>query len=134
MLRVTPPLLAFVAAIGDLILGTALAISVLPITSPLTVRYPSRSRTLTLEYKSDDGVAAYWGIWLNTGGWGSHRHFSIQPTTGRFDQIDRAIRTAPMGTSPHWPAHWSVRLTLGEIPRPHADSLIDEKGPQAAAH
>ena len=97
--------------------------SLLPITSPLTVRYPSRSRTLTIEYKSDDGMAAHWGIWLNTGGWGSHRHFSIQPTTGRFDQIDRAIRDGAVGSIPAMGKRaWSVRLTLGELPRPAAPS------------
>jgi len=89
------------------------AFSSLPITSPMTIRYPARSRRVTMEYKSEDGMAAYWGVWINTGGWGSHRHFSIQPTTGRYDQIDRAIKDGSAGMVGSLGKRvWSVRLTL----------------------
>lgn len=88
--------------------------SSLPITSPMTIRYPTRSRRVTVEYRSEDGMAAYWGIWINTGGWGSHRHFSIQPTTGRYDQIDRAIKDGAAGMVASLGKRvWSVRLSLG---------------------
>jgi hypothetical protein len=94
--------------------GAWKAFSTLPITSPIHVRYPSRSRRLTMEYRSEDGMAAYWGLWINTGGWGNHRHFSIQPTTGRFDQIDRAIKDGTTGTVAALGRRaWSIRLTLG---------------------
>jgi hypothetical protein len=87
--------------------------SSLPIMSPITVKYPTRNRRLTMEYKSDDGMAAHWGIWINTGGWGAHRHFSIQPTTSRFDQIDRAIKDGTVGSvAPMGKRAWSVRMSL----------------------
>lgn len=90
------------------------AFSTLPITSPMTIRYPARERRVTMEYKSEDGMAAYWGVWINTGGWGSHRHFSIQPTTGRYDQIDRAIKDGAAGMVAALGRRvWSVKLTLG---------------------
>jgi hypothetical protein len=68
---------------------------------------------MTMEYKSDDAMTAYWGIWISTGGWGTHHHFSIQPTTGRYDQIDRAIKDASAGTIGAMGKRvWSVRLSL----------------------
>lgn len=92
------------------------AFSALPITSPIVVKYPARSRKLTMEYKSEDGMAAHWGIWINTGGWGTHRHFSIQPTTGRFDQLDRAIKDGSAGTvSSLGKRVWTVRVTLASM-------------------
>ena len=115
-----------------------------PITSPMIVRYPTRRRQLEISYASgspdaideDDEastsasaskttaaaveshtpVPAYWGLWINTGGWGRHRHFSIEPTTGRFDQIDRsekdhsAGKVAPLGT-----VSWNVTLRAQPI-------------------
>jgi hypothetical protein len=84
-----------------------------PIESPLVVRYPTRSRTLQVEYHSDDELAAYWGIWISTGGWSAHRHFAIEPTTGRFDQIDRAEKDRSAGNLPgsgrlDWSVRWSM--------------------------
>ena len=58
---------------------------------------PSAKRSLQIEYASESGLAAYWGIWINTGGWGGHRHFAIEPSTGRFDQIDRSMRDGSAG-------------------------------------
>ena len=90
------------------------AYSSLPITSPLTLRYPSRHRHMTMEYKSEDGMAAYWGIWINTGGWGTHHHLGIEPTTGRYDQLDRSIKDGSAGNVAALGRRaWSVRLTLG---------------------
>jgi hypothetical protein len=87
--------------------------SSLPILSPITVNYPTRNRRLTIEYKSDDGMAAHWGIWINTGGWGAHRHVSVQPTTARFDQIDRAIKDGVVGSvAPMGKRQWNVRMSL----------------------
>ena len=87
--------------------------SSLPITSPMTIKYPTRQRSATMEYQTEDGMAAYWGVWLNSGGWGSHRHFSIQPTTGRFDQLDRAIKDGTVGMVASMGKRvWSVRLAL----------------------
>jgi len=89
------------------------AFSMLPITSPITVRYPTRNRRITMQYHSEDAMAAYWGLWVNTGGWGGHRHFSIQPTTARFDQIDRAIKDGAVGTiGPMGKRVWSVSVSL----------------------
>ena len=86
-----------------------------PITSPLEVRYPSRvGRRLAISYESPDDMAAYWGVWINTGGWAGHRHFALEPTTGRYDQLDRAVhdqsagRVEPLGRR-DWAVQWSVR-------------------------
>ena len=85
-----------------------------PISGPVVVRYPTRNRSVKIEYTADEGPAAYWGIWITTGGWGGNQNFAIEPTTGRFDQLDRAIsdgsaaRLAPSGRQ-----DWSVRWTLG---------------------
>jgi hypothetical protein len=85
-----------------------------PISSPLTLDYPTRKRSLQIEFSSEDGLSAYWGIWINTGGWDGNRHFAIEPVTGRFDQLDRAVadgsaaRVSPLGRR-----DWSVRWTLG---------------------
>ena len=84
-----------------------------PIESPFVVRYPGRGRTVQISYASDDDIHAYWGIWVNTGGWAGHRHFAVEPTTGRFDQIDRAqkdnsvAKVDAMGR-----CTWSVRWSL----------------------
>ena len=67
-----------------------------PITLPGIVNYPSRGRSLKLSFESSD-LAAYWGVWINTGGWAGHKHFSLQPTTGRFDQLDRSTRDGSAG-------------------------------------
>jgi Domain of unknown function (DUF5107) len=84
-----------------------------PINGPFVVRYPTRGRSVSIEYTSESNLPAYWGIWINTGGWSGHKHFAIEPTTGRYDQIDRSIwdgsagRIAPMGR-----CDWTVRWTL----------------------
>ena len=66
--------------------------SVEPIATPAVVSYPGRSRKLQIEYASEDSIVAYWGIWIDHGGWARHDHFAIEPTTGRFDQLDRAVK------------------------------------------
>jgi hypothetical protein len=84
-----------------------------PISGPVTVRYPSRGRSLSVEYSSEDSLPAYWGIWINTGGWAGNQHFAIEPTTGRFDHLHRAVldgsagRVAPMGRR-DWAVRWTV--------------------------
>jgi hypothetical protein len=83
------------------------------IAGPATVRYPSRSRSLRIHYASSDGLPAHWGIWINTGGWAGHRHFAVEPTTGRFDQIDRAINDHSAGrVKPLARRDWSVKWEL----------------------
>ena len=85
-----------------------------PIDGPAVVRYPSRGRSLRVEYASPDELPAYWGIWINTGGWAGHHHFAVEPTTGRFDQIDRAVaddsagRLGPLGR-----LDWTVKWVVG---------------------
>jgi hypothetical protein len=85
-----------------------------PIATPVKVRYPARGRSLSIEYASEENqLPAYWGIWINTGGWAGNKAFSVEPTTGRFDQLDRAVgdgsagRVEPMGRR-----EWSVKWTL----------------------
>jgi hypothetical protein len=84
-----------------------------PINSPLTVQYPSRKRSLQIEYASESNLPAYWGIWINAGGWGGHKHFAIEPTTGRFDQIDRSLRDGSAGqVGPLGRVDWMTRWSL----------------------
>jgi hypothetical protein len=85
-----------------------------PIDAPLTVRFPTRNRSVRMEYSSEDGLPAYWGIWINTGGWMGHRHFAIEPTTGRSDPIDRSIKDGSAGVvAPQGRRNWTVRWVLG---------------------
>jgi len=84
-----------------------------PAEAPVVLRYPERGRRLTVEYASEDNVPAHWGLWINTGGWAGHRHLAVEPTTGRFDQIDRAIRDGSAGrVGPMEKVTWQVRWTL----------------------
>jgi hypothetical protein len=84
-----------------------------PISHPLTIHYPTRSRRATIEYHSPDAMPAYWGIWINTGGWGAHNHFAIEPTTGRYDQLDRAIKDHSAGkVDAMGQRTWSISISL----------------------
>lgn len=85
-----------------------------PAQTPMVLRYPERGRSVTIEYSSEENLPAFWAIWINTGGWAGHRHLAIEPTTGRFDQIDRAIRDGSAGrVGPLEKVTWQVRWTLG---------------------
>lgn len=87
--------------------------SAFPIAGPAMVRYPARGRSLKIEFASEDPLNAYWGLWVNTGGWAGHRHFAIEPTTGRFDQLDRAVRDSSAGKLPgSAKVAWTTRWTL----------------------
>jgi hypothetical protein len=89
------------------------AFSVESISLPALVNYPSRGRSLKLSYESSE-VTAYWGVWINTGGWAGHKHFSLQPTTGRFDQLDRSTRDGSAGmVGPSARCDWSFQMTVG---------------------
>jgi len=84
-----------------------------PIESEVTVRYPTRGRTVQIAYDTEDDQPAFWGIWINNGGWNNHRHFAIEPTTGRFDELDRSIKDGSAGrVEPMGRREWSVRWVL----------------------
>jgi hypothetical protein len=84
------------------------------IESAFLVSYPARKRSLRIEYKSEDGMPAYWGLWINTGGWAGNRHFAIEPTTGRYDEIDRSIKDGSAGKiEPFGRRQWTVRWLFG---------------------
>ena len=89
-----------------------------PIRSPAMIRYPERSRAVELEFASDEGVEAYWGIWINTGGWAQHQHIALEPTTGRFDQLDRSVRdqsaaSVDASATVSWTVTWRLRADEG---------------------
>jgi hypothetical protein len=86
-----------------------------PIRSPFDVRFPSRGgRSLRVAYASEDGLAAYWGVWINTGGWAGHHHYAVEPTTGRFDDVERAVHDESAGrVGPLGRRDWSVRWEVG---------------------
>jgi hypothetical protein len=84
--------------------------SVAPISSRVVLRYPARKRFVAIAYSSKDDLAAYWGIWINSGGWSGNRNFAIQPTMGRFDQLDRSVTDGSAGrVGPGGRCEWSVR-------------------------
>lgn len=89
-----------------------------PIHSPCLLKFPTRGRQLRISYEKEEGPDAYWGIWVNTGGWAKHRHCGIEPTTGRFEQIDRAIRDRSAAcVQPLGRLDWGVRLTVEPVGR-----------------
>jgi hypothetical protein len=58
-------------------------------------------------------MPAYWGLWINTGGWCGHKHFALEPTTGRFDDLERAVADHSVGRIPplskrSWVVRWTV--------------------------
>ena len=84
------------------------------IDAPAIVRYPSRSRRVEIRFRSEDDLPAYWGVWINTGGWAGHHHFAVEPTTGRFDQVDRAVKDDSAGTvGASAQVNWLVTWSLG---------------------
>jgi hypothetical protein len=79
----------------------------------LRLCYPTRRRALTVEYRSRDAVAAYWGVWINTGGWAGHRHLAVEPTTGRYDALDASVADGSAGrVAGGATARWQVALTV----------------------
>ena len=86
---------------------------------PAVVRYPSRGRQVAIAYGCDGDVKAYWGVWINTGGWAGHRHVAVEPTTGRYDALDRSVRDGSAGRLPPLGAtSWTVSWTLGKLAYP----------------
>ncbi|MGA2499026.1 MAG: hypothetical protein ABSH20_14890 [Tepidisphaeraceae bacterium] len=85
-----------------------------PIDAPAVLRYPARSRRLTIEITVPENLKCYWGVWISTGGWAQHRQLSLEPTTGRFDELDRCIRdhSAAM-IDPLGKMEWQVKWTTG---------------------
>jgi hypothetical protein len=84
-----------------------------PIESTFALTYPTRNRRLTLEYSSSDAQPAYWGLWIDSGAWGGKPVFSVEPTTGRYDEIDRSIKDDSAGRiGPFEKRQWSVQFTL----------------------
>ena len=89
------------------------AFSAEPISAAAEVHYPRRSRLLRIAYNSEDQMPAYWGVWINTGGWAAQRHASIQPATGLHDELAAAVRDRSCGTvDPLGRRDWSVRWTV----------------------
>jgi hypothetical protein len=83
------------------------------IAHPVVIDYPQRGRKLEIDYAADD-TQAYWGIWINTGGWNAHNHIAIEPTTGRFDDLDRSTRDHSAGRiEPTGRREWKVKWRVG---------------------
>ncbi len=90
-----------------------------PASAPARLVYPTRGRVLGLRVEAEvdgDPPAAYWGVWINTGGWGGHRHVSVQPTTGRYDDLARAVRDGSAASVPaSGRCDWAVRWSVGPL-------------------
>jgi hypothetical protein len=79
----------------------------------VVVRYPTRGRIVRIEYSSEDNLPAYWGIWINTGGWAGQKHIAIEPTTGRHDSIEASIKDRSAGSvAASGKVSWQVRWTV----------------------
>jgi hypothetical protein len=84
-----------------------------PIAEPVRIVFPSRHRQLEISYSSDTDLLAYWGVWINTGGWAGHRQLAISPTTGRADALGTAIADKSAGlVGPMGRADWTVRWAV----------------------
>jgi hypothetical protein len=82
-----------------------------------TVAYPTRGRVVRISYGSDDGIAAYWGVFINTGGWNGQRHLAIEPMTGHFDLLDRSIKdNSAASVDALGQVAWTVRWELAPLP------------------
>jgi hypothetical protein len=82
------------------------------ISAPAVVHYPQRRRRLTISFEGP-ATPAFWGLWVNTGGWNHQRHFAVEPTTGRFDRLDRAVADGSAarvagGATVEWHLRWDV--------------------------
>ncbi len=90
--------------------------STAPIDQAMGIEYPERGRKVSISYSGEEsGPGAYWGLWINTGGWGGHQHFAVEPTTGRSDELDKSIRDGSAGRlSALGRREWTVRWTLGD--------------------
>jgi galactose mutarotase-like enzyme len=92
------------------------AYSAHPIAQRAIVRYPSRGRQVGIAFSSNDATDAYWGVWINTGGWAGHKHVAIEPTMGRYDALDRSVRDGSAGrVSALGNLSWSLSWTLTPI-------------------
>ena len=89
------------------------AVSTQPIEGPLVIRYPSRGRSVRLEFSTDDSLPAHCALWANTGGWLRHRHFCFAPITGRHEQLDRSIADRSAGkVGSLGKCDWQVKWTI----------------------
>ena len=87
-----------------------------PISQSASIRFLTRKRQVQIDYGSEDGPQAHWGVWVDTGGWAAQRQCSIQPTIGRHDQLATAIRDGSCGSlDPSGVCEWSIRLTVGPM-------------------
>jgi len=106
-----------VSKLGNLPAGRGWKVfSTQPIDKPFDICYPTRGRKLTISYESESNIAAYWGIWINTGGWAGHHHFAVEPTTGRRDRLDESVRDGSAAkVEPLSTVRWIVRWTTEKL-------------------
>lgn len=87
-----------------------------PIAAPGVVVYPERGRQLSFEYGSKSDQRAYWGVWINTGGWAAQRQLSVQPTIGRHDHIAASIKDHSCGNvEPMGRCEWEMTVSVGNM-------------------
>jgi hypothetical protein len=84
-----------------------------PIDAPAMIHYPVRKRILKMEYVSDDALPAYWGLWINSGGYKGIRQIALEPTHARSDYIaasiaDNSAAIIARGSPRHWRVIWTI--------------------------
>jgi hypothetical protein len=85
-----------------------------PIAAPARLNYVDRRRTLEINYTSEAGLPAYWGIWINAGSWEGHHHLAHEPTTAHSDDLaisvadNTAGRDASLGRT-----SWQTTMRVG---------------------
>ncbi len=95
---------------------TTKVFSIAHVSQPMTLRYPGRNRGLRISYHTEHDLKTYWGLMINNLGEGGQRHISLSPTTGRFDEIDRAIKDDSAGSvQAQGRCDWSVRWKLVDL-------------------
>jgi hypothetical protein len=78
-----------------------------------TIHYPTRQRSLDIDFTPSPAVNNYWGIWINTGAWNRHRHLAVEPTTGRYDTIEASIADdSAAKVLSHGQVEWTVKWTV----------------------
>jgi hypothetical protein len=85
-----------------------------PIASAAVLRYPQRKRSLSISYSG--ASPAYWGVWINSGAWNHQRQLAVEPTTGRFDQLDRSVSDGSAGRiDPGATQEWRCDWVVGDV-------------------
>ena len=76
-----------------------------------TLENPATGESITLRYPPEQ--VPYLAIWANSGGYGGHAHYAIEPATGRMDDLSHAMRNHEVAIVPgHGVYRWYLEVQL----------------------